>query len=80
MGKDAREPYRAFLIPIIEKLDLTAALAKQELERLQSDGEGRTITSGEKSIALRPLMPLRVISVLASDSAKDAGRVAASWA
>jgi len=32
-----REPYRAFLTPIVKKLELTAAWAKQGVERMQHD-------------------------------------------
>lgn len=35
VGANAREPYRAFLTPIVKKLELTAEWAKQGVERMQ---------------------------------------------
>jgi len=41
---DAREPYRAFFQPVIEKLEMTAVWAQDKLDRLEAEG---TIEGGD---------------------------------
>ena len=46
---DAREPYRAFLRPMIAKMEQTAAWATQQVEQLEKDGNNARLEAPDKT-------------------------------
>lgn len=56
VGVDEREPYRAFLTPIVEKLELTAEWAKEGVERMQNDASENTIELEDVYLAKKELL------------------------